>query len=143
MNRNRGFLGQKSGFTLIEMILVIGLIVLLAGVAIFRAGGIFGNQQVKMTELAVKETFKPVLFSYRMDVGSYPSSEQGLRALVEKPAGDRGRWRGPYVESEEKLVDAWGNEFKYRFPSTVNPGGYELYSLGPDGVESEDDIRNW
>lgn len=142
-DKRSAFRSRKSGFTLVEMILVIGLIVLLAGVVIVNVDNIFGDQQAKMTGFKVKESFKTPLFKYRMDMGSYPTSEQGLQALLVRPSNDKGRWRGPYIENKEDLVDAWNNDLKYRFPSSSNPGSYELYSLGPDGVESEDDIRNW
>ena len=136
-------LKRTQGFTLIEMMLVIGLIALLAGVVIFNADNLFGNQQVKLAQMAVKEGFRPVLFNYRMDMGSFPTTDQGLSALYQKPSNDRGRWRGPYVESQEKLLDPWGNPYQYRFPSSKVPGSYELYSLGPDGKESEDDVTSW
>lgn len=143
MKQRRDFRSKKAGFTLVEMLLVIGLIVLLAGLVVTNVGNIFGDQQAKLTHFKVNEAFKTPLFKYRMDTGSYPTTEQGLKALLQKPSNDRGRWRGPYLDKPENIVDDWGNELKYRFPSTNNPGSYDLYSLGPDGVESEDDIQNW
>lgn len=143
MEKRLSLLKRSKGFTLIEMMLVMALIALLVGAVAFNAGNIFGGGQRKAAELAVREGFKPALFSYRMDMGNFPTTEQGLRALLEKPGNDRGRWRGPYVDSKEKLRDPWDNEYKYRFPSTKVPGSYELYSLGPDGQESEDDITSW
>lgn len=143
MNTKNSLRGRKSGFTLIEILLVLGLIGLLVSVVVINAGSIFGNQQESMTELKVKESLTTPLFSFKSDMGNYPTTEQGLKALVVKPANDRGRWRGPYVKDEESLRDAWQNELKYRFPGVKNPGGYDLYSLGPDGTESGDDIGNW
>ncbi len=143
MGKRRTLLSARSGFTLMEMMLVLGLIVLLAGTVIFNADKIFGTQSEKLADLAVSQTFKPLLFSYRMDVGSYPTTEQGLASLYQKPAGARGKWRGPYVDGKDALLDPWKHEYKYRFPGTKNPGGYDLYSLGQDGTESADDIGNW
>lgn len=143
MNKRNSLRGKKSGFTLIEILLVLGLIGLLVGVVVINAGGIFGNQQVKMAELKVRETLSTPLFGYKSDMGNYPTTEQGLRSLLEKPANDRGRWRGPYIKDQDSLYDPWQNELKYRFPGTHNSGSYDLYSLGPDGVESADDIGNW
>lgn len=143
MRRRDDFRNKKAGFTLVEMLLVIGLIVLLAGLVIVNVDNIFGDQQAKLTHFKVNEAFKTPLFKYRMDMGSYPSTDQGLKALLQKPSNDSGKWRGPYVDKAEDIVDPWGNELKYRYPSTNNPGSYDLYSLGPDGSESGDDIRNW
>jgi general secretion pathway protein G len=75
--------------------------------------------------------------TYRLDVGAYPSPEDGLKALLRKPeavAGDR--WKGPYIEVEE--VDPWTRRYQVRWKD----GGFEIFSFGPDGVESEDDIRS-
>ncbi len=143
MKRKNNFRGKKSGFTLMEILLVLGLIGLLVSVVVVNAGSIFGDQKVKMTEMKIKNTLSAPLFKYMTDTGSYPTSEQGLSALLTKPGNDRGRWRGPYVEGGESLLDAWQRDFKYRFPGTGNTGGYDLYSLGADGVESGDDIKNW
>lgn len=133
----------KQGFTLIEMMLVIALIVLLVGVAVFNARSIFGQNQSALTKVKI-DAFKTPLFNYRMNLGSYPTTDEGLKALLYRPASDRGgKWKGPYIESKENLIDPWQMELKYRFPGTKNPGGYDLYSLGPDKVESEDDIGNW
>lgn len=143
MKHKNSLRGRKSGFTLIEILLVLGLIGLLVSVVVINAGSIFGNQQVKMTTLKVNESLTTPLFSYKSDMGNYPTTEQGLKALLVKPGNDRGRWHGPYVKDDESLLDAWQNELKYRFPGVKNPSGYDLYSLGPDGTESGDDIGNW
>ncbi|MDQ8202959.1 type II secretion system major pseudopilin GspG [Pelagicoccus sp. SDUM812003] len=143
MRKRSGFRNRKAGFTLVEMLLVIGLIVILAGVAILNVDTIFGDNAAKLTAFKVRESFKTPLFKYRMDTGNYPTTDQGLQALLQKPSNVSGKWSGPYIEGKDDLVDAWGNELKYRYPSSNNPGSYDLYSLGPDGVESEDDIRNW
>ncbi len=126
-----------------EILLVLGLIGLLVSVVVIKADSIFGDQKVNLTEMKIKNSLSAPLFKYMTDTGSYPTTEQGLSALLSKPAGDRGRWRGPYVKDEEALLDAWQRDFKYRYPGTGNVGGYDLYSLGPDGTESGDDIKNW
>lgn len=143
MRRRDNTRGRKSGFTLIEILLVLGLIGLLVGVVVINVGGIFGGQQVDMTKMKIEESLSAPLFKYKADTGNYPTTEQGLQALLTKPSNDRGRWRGPYVKNEESLRDAWQQDLKYRFPGTQNVGSYDLYSLGPDGTESADDIGNW
>ena len=143
IDSNRRQLSGKAGFTLMEMILVIALMMLLAGVAVVKLTGVLTDNEIKLTKIKVEQSFKTALFKYRMDTGSYPTTEQGLRALLQKPGNDRGKWHGPYIEGEDNLEDAWGRELKYRYPSSNNPGSYDLYSLGADGVESGDDIKNW
>lgn len=143
MKRRNNFRGKKSGFTLMEILLVLGLIGLLVSVVVVNAGAIFGQKKEELTQMKIKSSLSAPLFKYMTDTGSYPTTDQGLKSLLVKPANDKGRWRGPYVEGEESLLDAWQREFKYRFPGTGNVGGYDLYSLGADGTESGDDIRNW
>ena len=139
-------LNRKSGFSLIEILIVIALIAVLATVAIGNLGGIFGGQQEKVAKLFVAQTLKTALVPYRLDVGNYPSSGEGLNALVKAPAGKEKKWKGPYLEATEVPLDPWDNPYKYRFPGTKNVNGargYDVWSLGPDGVESGDDIGNW
>jgi general secretion pathway protein G len=90
------------------------------------------------------------LESCKRDTGKYPGSDEGLRALfsLEAESGDPG-YRGPYLEGTfEELQDPWGNAFEYRCPGQMNPGGYDLWSRGPDGkndsgAKGSDDIKNW
>lgn len=137
---------RKQGFSLIEILIVIALIAVLATVAIGNLGGIFGGQQEKIAQVFVEQTLKTALVPYRLDVGNYPSTEEGLDALVKAPAGKEKKWKGPYLEASTVPLDPWDNPYKYRFPGTKNVNavrGYDVWSLGPDGVESADDIGNW
>ncbi|MGB0763165.1 MAG: type II secretion system protein GspG [Acidimicrobiales bacterium] len=88
--------------------------------------------------------FKIALQTYKLDVGNYPSSEDGLNALLHPPNGKEGRWRGPYLE--EIPNDPWDRPYQYRYPGEKNINGarrYDVWSWGPDGVHSGDDIGNW
>lgn len=137
---------RKSGFSLIEILIVIALITALFTIAIGNLGGIFGGQQEKVASLFVNQTLKTALTPYRLDVGNYPSTEEGLKALVKAPAGKESKWKGPYIEASEVPRDPWDNPYNYRFPGSKNVNsarGYDVWSLGPDGVESADDIGNW
>ena len=144
-NRHAARLAHKSaGFSLIEILIVIALIAVLATVAIGNLGGIFGGQQEKIADIFVKQTAKVGLTPYKIDVGNYPSTEEGLNALIKAPTGKESRWKGPYLE--EVPEDPWGNAYQYRFPGSKNVNwarGYDVWSHGPDGVESADDIGNW
>ncbi len=135
----------RAAFTLFEMLIVIALIALLAGVAITNVDKIFGQNQETIARIFVSDTMKAPLTSYKIHMGSYPSTAQGLQALLTSPDGSGERWKGPYLDtSGNKLpVDPWQNPYQYRYPGTKNPGKYDLFSYGPDGVESADDIGNW
>ena len=79
-----------------------------------------------------------------MDNGRYPTTEQGLAALIAKPAAppEPKNWKGPYIESTDLPKDPWGADYIYRNPGERNPNGYDLRSLGPDGQDGgEDDIE--
>lgn len=135
---------RRGAFTLIEILFVIALIAVLATVMIGNVGGIFGGQQEKVADLFVNQTAKLGLTPYRLDVGSYPSTEEGLEALMEPPPGKKEKWNGPYLE--ELPEDPWGNPYQYKFPGEKNINGargYDIWSMGPDGKKSDDDIGNW
>lgn len=128
----------RAGMTLIEMLLVIALIALVAGLAIVKVGDVLGANQEDVARLFVNTTIETPLTSYKIHMGSYPSN---LQALMDAPESASGRWRGPYAK--ELPIDPWQHPYQYRYPGTHNPKGYDFYSLGPDGVESADDIGNW
>lgn len=135
---------RQSGFSLIEILFVIGLIALLLTLVVGNIGGIFGGQQEKVADIFVKQTVKLGVVPYKLDMGNYPTTEQGLGALINAPAGKEGKWKGPYLE--ELPMDPWDNPYQYRFPGSKNINGskgYDVWSLGADGVESADDIGNW
>ncbi|NCG08070.1 MAG: type II secretion system major pseudopilin GspG [Verrucomicrobia bacterium] len=135
---------SKRGFSLIEILIVIALIAVIATLAIGNIGKIFGGQQAKVASIFVNQTVKLGFTAYKIDVGSYPNTEEGIGALAKAPAGKETRWKGPYID---KLpADPWGNAYQYRFPGSKNingSSGYDIWSLGEDGTESADDIGNW
>ena len=92
----------------------------------------------------MNQTVKLGFTAYKIDLGSYPSTEEGISALAKAPAGKETRWKGPYIEKVP--ADPWGNAYQYRFPGSKNingSSGYDIWSLGEDGTESADDIGNW
>ena len=137
---------RSRGFSLVEILIVIALIAILATVAISNLGGIFGGQQEKIAQQVVNQGMKLGLTAYKLDIGNYPTSEEGRKALIQAPAGKESRWKGPYLEDSEVPLDPWGAPYQYRFPGSKNVSGsrsYDIWSLGSDGTESADDIGNW
>ncbi|MEM7790198.1 MAG: type II secretion system major pseudopilin GspG [Verrucomicrobiota bacterium] len=135
---------RKAGFTLLEILIAVALVGIMATIAIGNVAGIFGGQQEKIASIFVKDSAELGLTAYRLDVGSYPSTEEGLEALIKAPAGKETRWRGAYID--ELPLDPWGNPYQYRFPGSKNVSGargFDIWSLGPDQTESADDIGNW
>jgi general secretion pathway protein G len=136
---------QRSGFTLLELVVVIIVLGLLAGIV---APQIINRlSEAKSTTARTQiELLSVALDGYRLDNGSYPTTEQGLAALREKPARAPvpGNWRGPYLRKAVPL-DPWGRAYLYRAPGEKNPGAFDLESLGRDGKaggEGEDaDVR--
>lgn len=128
----------RGGFTLIEVLLVVVIIGILVGVAVPRLGGRVRQSQVSAARAGI-ENISTALRLYELDMGQFPSS---LSGLVQNPGGASGQWRGPYLE-KGMPKDPWGNDYVYSYPGSQNPGSFDLKSLGPDGVDSADDITNW
>ena len=133
---------KKKGFTIAEIVLVIALIGLLSTFVIVKVGGIFEDTQDKTARFHVSQTFKTPLLKYRMDMGSYPSTEEGLESLVRPPSARQQLWKGPYVDSIP--LDPWKTPYQYKYPGEKNPTGYDIRSAGPDRqMNTADDIGNW
>lgn len=136
----------RRAFTLLEILVVLAIIGLLVGLAVTRVGGIFGSKQEDIARLFVNSSVKTPLTAYRIDMGGYPSTAEGLQALVTAPQNKGDNWKGPYIESPGgKLpLDPWQEPYVYRFPGVKNKDGYDLFSKGPDKAEgTPDDIGNW
>lgn len=131
-----------EGFTLLELLVVMVIIGLLAGYVAPRYFAQVGKSEVKVARAQI-DAFEKALETYRLDVGRYPTTEQGLDALVKTPAGVP-KWQGPYLK---KVVppDPWGRPYLYKQPG--DHGDFDIQSLGQDGRsggEAEDaDIGNW
>lgn len=134
---------RSRGFTLVELLVVLVILGLLAMVAVPQVAKLLGGAERKAATIQI-ERLSGILDIYRLDVGAYPSSEDGLDALVERPSGVE-RWNGPYLKKAESLIDPWHNPYVYRYPG--EHGEYDLYSLGKDGREGGEgdaaDITNW
>lgn len=120
---------EPGGFTLLELLVVMVIIGLLASYVAPRYFDQIGKSEVKTTR-AQLDAFENALGAYRLDTGHYPSTEQGLRTLVERPS-DEPKWSGPYL-SRALPVDPWGRHYAYRYPGDSGHD-FELTSLGKDG----------
>lgn len=146
MNESRT---RRRGFTLIEILLVVAILAMVAGVLVVALGGTQEKTRVKTTRLLIETSVPNALDRYNLDMKSYPDEEQGgLDALLNKPTFEEEEkgddWAGPYLKKEP--VDAWGNELNYELNTEGEEGqpAYKLWSNGPDGESgTEDDIRNW
>ncbi len=133
---------RRRGFTLLELLVVMVIIGLLAGYVGPKFFGQIGKSEVKAAR-AQLDALQKSLDQYRLDVGRYPSTEQGLSVLVTKPA-DETKWQGPYL-AKTLPKDPWGRDYQYRAPG--EHGEYDLLSFGKDGRaggEGEDaDLTSW
>lgn len=136
----------RHGFTLVEILLALTIIGMLVAVAVSKVDGIFGQSQEQIARLFVGDSMKTAMLRYRMDIGDYPSTAEGLKALITAPEERADRWKGPYIESKggEAPRDPWGEPYQYRCPGTRNADGYDLFSKGRDrAADTTDDIGNW
>lgn len=133
---------QEKGFTLFEILVVVIIIGLLAALVGPRLFGKVSTAKQKTTKAQI-ELFGTALDTFRLDVGRYPTTEEGLKALREKPSGAEG-WEGPYLPKEIP-VDPWNRAYVYKSPG--EHGDYDLLSYGLDGAEGGEgenlDIVSW
>jgi general secretion pathway protein G len=121
----------EAGFTLVELLVVLAIVALLAGLVGPRVVGYLGDARVKTTRLQI-ENIKTALELFSLDMGRYPTQDEGIKALAARPTSAES-WRGPYLKDGGAPKDAWGHNFVYRVPTTGEP--YEILSLGSDGKE--------
>lgn len=133
----------RRAFTFIEIMFVVVIIGVLLAVAVPKLTGQSKTAKIKATELAIRNV-GVALKRYEMEVGDFPSTSQGLAALIEKPSTvDAGQWGGPYLDEDAEPKDSWGRKLNYRSPGE-HKKDYDLWSSGPDGQEgNDDDVVNW
>lgn len=135
---------RRRGFTLIEVMLVMVILVILASFAVIAYGPIQKQANVKKTQIQIG-AFKGMIGKYSLDVGYPPSTSQGLGALLSPPSDlpNPAKWDGPYIDTAIPL-DAWDRPYQYAAPGRVNTDTFDVWSLGPDGQDNTpDDIGNW
>jgi general secretion pathway protein G len=137
--RGRG----EAGFTLVELLVVLVILVLLASLVAPRVIGYLGSSRTKAAKVQI-ESLTTALELYKVDIGRYPSTSEGLKALVVSPPGVTS-WNGPYLTKKDVPNDPWGKPYSYRSPG--QHGAFDISSLGADNQQGGDgenqDINSW
>jgi general secretion pathway protein G len=130
---------RGSGFTLVELLLVLVILGVLAAIVIPKFSGRTeqAKEQAAVTQIS---TFRTALDAFEVDNGYYPKGKGGLQDLIVQPR-DAQNWRGPYLQADRIPMDPWGNEYIYECPGRNNPTSYDLSSMGAPGGNKI--IANW
>lgn len=134
---------KKSGFTLIEIMLVVIIIGVLAAMVVPSITGRSEQARITAARTDIESNLATALDLYHMDSGKFPTTEQGLAALIEAPSPKPAQWNGPYLKKKKIPKDPWGNPYVYKSPGEQNKDGYDLSSHGADGAPGSDDVTNW
>ena len=139
---------NEQGYTLLEILIVLIII----GVLVATVGPELFNRVSQAEQIAAENqiaVFKVALDNYRLDNGQYPTTQQGLKALIEDPSAPPAakNWSGPYLEKKGLPLDPWGYEYHYQCPGKNNTHKYDLWSYGADnregGTGEKADVTNW
>ncbi len=133
-----------AGFTLLELLVVIAILALLAAIVAPQVLRYLGSSRSQAAKVQI-ENISTALDNFRLDVGHYPTADEGLAALVKAPAAEPS-WNGPYLRKDGALTDPWGRKYLYQSPGRHN-GDFDVWSFGSDGVEGganeARDVGNW
>lgn len=134
---------SEAGFTLLELLVVLGIIALLATVAAPQVLQYLGKARTETAKAQIA-AISTALELYALDNGGFPSAQVGLSALVKAPAGTAA-WKGPYLKRAEGLIDPWGHPYQYKFPGR-SPSQADVFTLGrdnaPGGTGEDQDVSN-
>lgn len=129
----------NAGYTLLELLVVLGILAVLSAMATPQLMGYFGKAKTQSAQIQI-QNIGTALEMYYLENGSYPSESAGLKALVE-PTPEAPNWNGPYLKKTQNLLDPWGRPFQYVYPSS--DGSYEVFTLGPSGKAKAASTATW
>ena len=142
--RSQSHRSHRKAFTLLEVMLVIVILMVLAGIGVSAVRGAMNRAKKGEATIFIK-SMKVPLDTYFMDHGRYPLTAEGLEALLSPSDSvdlSKGEW--PYIDPSAAKLDPWGMPYQYEYPGRRNPNGYDLWSLGPDmASDTGDEIGNW
>lgn len=134
----------SKAFTLIEIMVVVVILGILAATIIPQFIGTTQDAKVSAAKSTIAE-LESALERFNIHLDRYPTTEEGLKALVEAPSGDEKKWRGPYIKMLRQ--DPWGNEYQYRAPGIHHTSSFDIWSRGAGGADGGEgdaaDIGNW
>jgi general secretion pathway protein G len=135
---------SHKGFTLIELLLVLVILAVLAAIVLPKLVGRTEESKIKAAKAGVSN-ISTALHTFEVDNGHFPTTDEGLQVLITRPGNATADWHGPYLDRVP--MDPWDHAYVYRRPGSHNTdptGGFDLFSMGPDGQEGgNDDIGNW
>ena len=133
---------ERKGFTLIEVLVVVAIIVMLAGGAAIAVRSYYRGSQIDMTKAKIEQV-RSGIDTFHLKLNRLPSSDKGLRELVEVPDEEKEveAWKqyGPFLKDGKIPTDAWGRDLQYELAESESGPSYRVYSYGPDGIEGTDD----
>ena len=143
--KNRKPRTRRGAFTLLEILLVVGLLALLASFAIPALMGQAEKGKIDIAKAAIgpNGSISQAIDMFKFNTGLYPAE---LKDLIDKPSDDKvaQKWTGPYLKDVSGLTDPWGNEYMYEADGKHNVGKIDMWSKGPDGIDgNDDDVPNW
>jgi general secretion pathway protein G len=134
---------RRGGFTLVELLLVLTILAILAGIVLPKFTNVSGNAKRTAVQ-ADLQSFKTALSMFEIEMGYYPKGRDGLQNLITRPTGTgtTSKWH-KYLDVDKLPSDPWSRPYVYEYPGKHNPDGYDIYSMGPDGRGGNDAIGNW
>ncbi|MBY3328766.1 type II secretion system major pseudopilin GspG [Rhizobium laguerreae] len=136
-----GTSAYQDGFTLVEVLVVLAIIGLIMGLAAPRVLNYLSSSKERAAHLQI-QSLSTALELFYLDMGRYPTSSEGLQALVAKPAAQSASWNGPYLKGQTLPSDPWGQAYVYRFPGQSD--AFDIVSYGPSGQEGgQDNVASW
>ena len=142
--KTKRYAKRSRGFTLIELMVVVVILGILAATIIPQFIGTTYDAKVGVAKAHISE-LENAIEKFNINMDRYPTAEEGLKVLVERPSTDASSWRGPYINQLRN--DPWKNPYQYRVPGTHNPSRFDLWSRGADGADGGEgqgaDLGNW